>query len=277
MEIARKNNNPRRWGEGKTVRDLLEAHQETSRLLTEGIDKRPVSIILLYDHPTPFVEKALRQTPHIVLRMEDDLFRMIAELHEENTKLRSYSLIDNLTGLFNSRFFWMQLEIEMARTKRTGHSCSLMIVDLDNFKLLNDTFGHLEGDRFLVEFGKILRDNSRSTDLICRYGGDEFALIMPGTSVTEAFRTGERLSCILAGMPQKTDPPVSLSIGISEYTAFSTYGMNEFVHDADAAMYEAKKAGKNGIRICEKWAKTVPVDSGLDRDEKEALLKGYEE
>jgi diguanylate cyclase (GGDEF)-like protein len=166
----------------------------------------------------------------------------------------------------------MQLEIEMARTKRTGLPCSLMMVDLDNFKLLNDAFGHLEGDSFLAEFGRIMRDNSRPTDLICRYGGDEFALIMPATTVEDALKTSERFRKMLADMPQKTNPRISLSIGISEYTRFSAYGMNEFIHAADTAMYKAKKGGKNRTCIDEKWERTVRQDNEVSRDEKEALM-----
>ena len=105
----------------------------------------------------------------------------------------------------------------MARTKGPS-SCTLMMIDLDNFKCLNDTFGHLEGDRSSRKIGRIMRDKSRTTDLPCRYGGDEFALIMPATSVGDALKTGDRLRSILADMPQKSDPPVSLSIGIAEYT-----------------------------------------------------------
>lgn len=215
-------------------------------------------------------------TPGNGRKTVDDLLQKIKELQEENTKLRSLSLIDGLTGLSNKRFFWMQLETEIARTKRTGHSCTLMMIDLDNFKCLNDTLGHLEGDRFLEEFGRIMHDNCRSTDLPCRYGGDEFALIMPATSVSDALKTGERLKTVLAHMPQKSDPPISLSIGISEYTSFSPYGMQEFVRAADEAMYEAKGFGKNQIRIDRDWKETTIEDNEVNRDEKDALFTNYE-
>jgi len=270
------NNSSHRRDEKKTVRDLLEEHEKTSYLLTEGSSNKPVSIILLCDSPAPFDKKILDATPHIALHMEDDLLQKVNELHEENIKLRSLSLIDSLTGLFNNRFFWMQLEVEMARTKRTGDLCSLMMIDLDNFKLLNDTFGHLEGDRFLVEFGSILRDNSRSTDLIYRYGGDEFAVIMPATSVPDALRTGKRFQEILEDIPQKTDPAISLSIGVSEYPPVSSYNMNEFVNAADLAMYGAKKGGKNRICVDEKWEMTTRLYNEVNRDEKVALLMEYQ-
>jgi len=263
--------------ERKTVCDLLKEHGETSRFITEGSTEKQVSLIVLCDGSAPFDEEVLGATPHITMRMEDDLLQKIKELHEENVKLQSLSLIDNLTGLSNKRFFWMQLETEMARTKRTGHPCTLMMIDLDNFKCLNDTLGHLEGDKFLEEFGRIMHDNSRSTDLPCRYGGDEFALIMPATSVTDASKTGERLRSILADMPQESIPPISLSIGIAEYAPLSPYGMNEFVRAADMALYEAKGGGKNQIRIDRNWKKTALEDNEVNRDEKDALFTGYQQ
>ncbi len=241
----------------------------------EGAAKKQVSIIVLCDGPTPFDEGVLGATPHVTMRMEDDLLQKIRELHEENVKLRSLSLIDNLTGLSNRRFFWMQLATEMARTKRTGDSCTLMMVDLDNFKCLNDSFGHLEGDKFIEEFGRIMRNNSRSTDLPCRYGGDEFALIMPATSVADALKTGERLKSILADMPQRSNPPISLSIGIAEYTSFSPYSMNDFVRAADMAMYEAKGGGKNQIRVDHNWNSSSCEENEVNRDERDALFTDY--
>lgn len=258
------------------MHDILKVHSETSHIAPEDLTKGKVSVIVLCDSLDHFDEEPLKTIPHITLQVEDDLLQKIRELQQENEKLRSLSLIDNLTGLGNKRYFWMQLETEMARTKRTGLACILMMVDLDNFKSLNDTFGHLEGDNFLEGFGRIMHDNSRSTDLPCRYGGDEFALIMPATLVAEAKKTGERLKKKLADMEQKCNPPISLSIGISEYTAFSAYTMNDFVAAADAALYEAKNAGKNQMRIDRNWRGTFFEDNEVSSDEKDALFGNYE-
>ncbi|MCX5806903.1 MAG: GGDEF domain-containing protein [Proteobacteria bacterium] len=278
MNVSHKNNHNLPSGdEKKTLQGFLKENEKTSNLFTEGDNKKPVTVIVLCDSLTPVDENILKETPHIVLPMEDDLLRKISELHEENIKLRSLALLDDLTGLFNSRFFRMQMEVEMARTKRTGHSCTLMMIDLDNFKLLNDTLGHLEGDRFLTEFGKIMHASARTTDLIYRYGGDEFAVIMPATAASAAVVIGQRFNNALSKMLQKTDPAISLSIGISEYNTFSSYDINDFIHAADLAMYKAKKEGKNRICVDEKIEKSISQDNELSLDEKEALLIRYDE
>lgn len=266
-----------RGDEGDTVGDLLRKHEETAHLAEEGSAEGDVSVIVLCDGPVPFDEGLLGATPYVRLNIKDRLLQKIRDLREENARLRSLALIDNLTGLGNKRFFWMQLETEMARTKRTGHPCTLMMVDLDNFKSLNDGFGHLEGDRFLEAFGKIMRDNSRSTDLPCRYGGDEFALIMPATSVVQTLKTAARLRNALAETTtQKCDPPVTLSIGIAEYTPFSTYTKKGFVRAADTALYEAKKEGKDRACVDRNWKEASLEENEVSGDERDALFTSYQ-
>ncbi|MDA8123695.1 MAG: GGDEF domain-containing protein [Deltaproteobacteria bacterium] len=267
--------NPEPMVEKKTVSEFLKQQENTASLLTETSGRKPVSVIILCDGPTSFDRKALGAVPHVVLDLEDDLFRKIRDLQEENLRLQSLSVLDNLTGLYNNRFFRSQLEKEMARTKRTGHPCSLLMIDLDNFKVLNDTLGHLEGDGFLVKFGRVMHDNARATDLIYRYGGDEFAVIMPATSATEAVKTAERFKKRLAELSQKTSPAISLSMGISEYTFYSSYDMNDFIQAADFAMYEAKRGGKDRICVEKRLEESGSLFSEVNPDEKAFLLKGY--
>jgi two-component system, cell cycle response regulator len=276
MNATRKNPKGLKGNPQKTVGKLLRKGKAISRFSTNRARRGGITVVLLYGDPTHFDEGLLSSVPHVTLRMTDDLLQKVKELHEENRALQSLSLIDSLTGLGNKRFFWMQLETEMARTKRTGHSCTLMMVDLDNFKALNDGFGHLEGDRFLEEFGKIIRENCRSTDLPCRYGGDEFSLIMPATSVSEAVTTGNRLMNRLVEIPQRGNRPISLSIGIAEYTSFSSCDGNDFVRLADRALYEAKGGGKNQICVDADWREMHLGENEVGRDERDALYTNYQ-
>lgn len=208
----------------------------------------------------------------LVVSTVEDPAKRIAELEQENEHLRSLSLTDGLTGLYNYRFFAKQLEVEIGRTKRTGQPCSLMMIDLDDFKLLNDTLGHDEGNNVLVKVGHVIRENMRPTDILCRYAGDEFAVIMPATVLFDALRIGERLREALAEIPQKLDSPFSASIGLAEHDPASAHVVSDFFNMADKALYKAKKKGKNSICYEGKLPEMVEAEP-VTLEEKEALLK----
>jgi two-component system cell cycle response regulator len=236
---------------------------------------RKAAIILL-DHLSPQEREALNRIKHLVVTLEDDLMQRIMDLLNENGVLRSLALIDSLTGLYNSHYFSMQLDIEMARTRRTGLQCCLAMIDLDNFKALNDTCGHLEGNRFLVEVGKTFRECVRPTDIVCRYGGDEFAVIIPATGLLDATKTAERLRKAVWEMPKPAGLSISTSIGVAEYTRLSSWGPNEFIHMADSAMYDAKRNGKNRVASCGETEKADAWFGGVGMEERDALFALYE-
>ena len=202
-----------------------------------GVRKRE-AFILLTDDLSDSERDGLLQVTDIALDVHGDLIKRLAEVEKENKHLRSLSLTDALTGLYNYRFFYKQLEIEMARTRRTGHSCSLMMIDLDNFKLLNDTWGHVEGNNFLVGVASIVGQNVRPTDILCRYGGDEFAVIMPATGLFDAMRMGQRLRECVSGIPWKLDHAVSASIGLAEYLPDSEGEASAFIDHTAIEMLE---------------------------------------
>ncbi len=251
---------------------ILKTHGTISACLNLRTNRKPEAFILLADDLSDSERDALLQATDTVVDIDGDLIRTLAEVEKENKHLRSLSLTDELTRLYNYRFFTIQLEIEIARTQRTGHSCSLMMIDLDNFKLLNDTYGHVAGNNFLVEVARTIGQKLRPIDILCRYGGDEFAVIMPATGLFDAMRIGQRLRESMSRIPWKMDEAVSASIGLAEYQPDSTQEASEFVNMADRALYEAKKNGKN--RICfeappEKRPETKPVS----HKEREILLK----
>ena len=254
------------------IAHILKNHSTISAWLNSKTDQKPEAFILLADGLSDSERNVLLQVTDIALDIHGDLIKRLAEVERENKHLISLSLTDALTGLYNYRFFYKQLEIEMARTRRTAHSCSLMMIDLDNFKLVNDTRGHVEGNDFLVEVTTTIGQKLRPTDILCRYGGDEFAVIMPATGLFDAMRIGQRLRESVSRIPWKLDHAVSVSIGLAEYQPDCRQEASEFINMADSALFKAKRTGKN--RICfeappEKAVETEPVS----HMEREVLLK----
>ncbi|MFB3924733.1 MAG: GGDEF domain-containing protein [Syntrophales bacterium] len=201
------------------------------------------------------------------------LLRRIAEVEKENRRLKSLLLTDDLTGLYNRRFFLTQLEIEISRAKRTGQSCCLMMIDCDNFKLINDTVGHDGGDRFLKKIGRLIRDNLRSTDFVCRYGGDEFAVIMPDTHLPEGVIIAERLLKSISLVRVKKDLRVSASIGIAAYDVFSEKTATDFFKESDLELYRAKERGRNRISHPALAAMARRETTAVGPEEKMALYR----
>jgi diguanylate cyclase (GGDEF)-like protein len=258
----------------KTLSEILAENEALSTLLKVKESMKEVAIIALTNNLSPHDKEIINNLQHLTIDLDDDLIKKIVELHDENIELKSLALIDSLTGLFNSRFFLKNLETEMARTKRTGLSCSLMIIDLDNFKLLNDTLGHVEGDKFLREVGKVLCGNVRATEMVCRYGGDEFTVIMPATELYPAIRIANRLKDAITNIPTPEGIVISSSIGIAEYRSSSLYKIDEFIHAADSAMYDAKKNGKNKVSVSSEPEGVRAQPEAVTVEEKEALVKG---
>jgi diguanylate cyclase (GGDEF)-like protein len=255
---------------------ILKKDKAVSAWLDSGNRQRPELFVVLAEELSPAERATLAGLTNVVVQTRDHRAKRMVDLVRENERLRSLSLTDGLTGLYNYRFFAKQLTVEIARTKRTGQPCSLMMIDLDNFKLVNDTYGHNEGNSFLVKVSQVIRQQLRPTDILCRYGGDEFAVIMPATGLFDALRIGQRLMESLARIPWKLDPPGAASIGLAECGPASVHGVSKFIEMADKALYRAKAEGKN--RICfEAPRQEMRETPSVTRGEKEALLKRDDE
>ena len=167
----------------------------------------------------------------------------------ENVKLYNeleyLSKVDPLTELCNYRSFVKYLDNEINRVKRYPGILSLLMIDIDNFKLINDTYGHLEGNRLLKEIAELFKNNLRGVDIICRYGGDEFAVILPGTDVNQTQIVAEKLRKKVEGYPFIKG--VTLSMGIAGYQP--RLSRFDFIVKADRALYQSKKDGKNRISV----------------------------
>ncbi|MCX5818800.1 MAG: diguanylate cyclase [Deltaproteobacteria bacterium] len=178
------------------------------------------------------------------------LKKMDRELKESEQKYRELSMVDDLTQLFNSRHFYVQLKSETERSNRYGQPLTLLLLDLDNFKAFNDAYGHVEGDQVLGRLGQVVKRCLRETDSAYRYGGEEFTILLPMTTSGDGVVTAERIRTefrkeIFFPMSGQ-EVRVTVSIGIGQYQTMEE--MKAFVHRVDQLMYQGKRNGKD--RVC---------------------------
>lgn len=169
-------------------------------------------------------------------------------LEEANRQLESLSTTDALTGINNRRHFNEELKREIARSIRYNSPLSLLMLDIDFFKKINDTYGHLFGDEVLKAIGQILRNSLRKHDICARYGGEEFVVLLPETGPREAFVAAEKIRTIVAGKQiafEQAIASVTISIGIAQFDASMTEDENKLIDAADKALYQAKRSGRN--------------------------------
>lgn len=163
-----------------------------------------------------------------------------------HVKVKEMAMKDSLTGLFNRRVFDELLAVEVRRKELLP--ISLLLIDLDDFKRVNDTYGHPAGDEVLATVGRILREGTRGSDLVARYGGEEFAIMLPATTAATAFEIAQRLRSRLAStlfVFNGQHLKLTASIGISYTSGAKTDSIPQIVSRADQALYRAKKSGKN--------------------------------
>lgn len=210
-----------------------------------------------YDYLTkPFedielVSKVVRNAAEKI-RLEEDANHLVEMLQQKteqleaaNSHLRKLAARDGLTGLYNHRYFQESLTAELHRANRYERPFSLLFIDLDYFKNYNDTLGHLKGDKLLTDLANLFTESFRRTDIICRYGGDEFAVILPETSKQETRSIAAKLHEQVANHPFQgcealPRNQVTISIGFATYGEDGTTA-EDLLHHADQIMYAAKK------------------------------------
>lgn len=180
------------------------------------------------------------------------LYKQRKELRIYNKHLEHLSYTDNLTNLYNNRYFYQQIEIELERCKRYQKSMALIILDIDDFKHYNDTNGHLKGDKVLIEFGLILKNSVRSIDTVARYGGEEFVILLPETTLESALVVAKRIKQsiydhLFEGRENQPRGILTASIGIAIFPDHAL-DTTTLIDLADRALYQAKQ-NKNTISV----------------------------
>jgi diguanylate cyclase (GGDEF)-like protein/PAS domain S-box-containing protein len=193
----------------------------------------------LSDSSTQRMAQAMAQ--HIALAIANLKLRAV---------LRAQAIRDPLTGLFNRRYLTELLELELRRAQRSRYSVGVVMLDIDHFKRVNDTFGHQAGDMLLREFATLLKTNCRGGDIVARFGGEEFVLVLPAVSLEDATRRAETLREAAGDLQLVSDHqtlgPVTVSLGVAVFPNHGTTG-EALIQKADSALYQAKQRGRNRV------------------------------
>jgi len=186
----------------------------------------------------------LSEVNKLIDRKNEELTKMQSELKSANELLKLRAETDSLTGLMNQKKMFEVVEYEINRAKRYGNALSIIMLDIDNFKGLNDRLGHLKGDEILEILSSLIISNIRKIDYAFRYGGEEFVILLPSTVLEGALTTAKR---IRDSVEETADLPITFSAGVTEWQGES---VQEFLLRVDKLMYQAKNKGKNRIESC---------------------------
>lgn len=201
----------------------------------------------------------------------------LAQLRRENEELKLLVTTDLLTGLFNYRYFRQMLDIEMHRTNRSNRPTCLILIDLDHFKSVNDKWGHEAGNLALQTVAKVFKQELRQSDIICRYGGEEFTIILPQCPLPIAVSVAERLRLsIEKAVVEYEDSNFRLtaSFGVGLYQQVNEFTAESFVSAVDQHLYRAKQQGRN--QVCHPDFVTLKPPTAVTSDEKAALFNRRE-
>lgn len=213
--------------------------------------------LICHERVVGVLNLADKTEPNVITRQDVALIELFGQLVGASIgniklfeKMQRQATTDGLTGLMNHRTFYEALEKELWRSRRYGGTMSLVMADIDNLKKLNDSYGHRVGDRVIKEISRRIKECIRQIDLAARYGGDEFAVILPNTALEEAVVVSQRIVDVVSETPltwQQVQIPLSISVGVGQYGPETN--PEDITSGSDEALYLAKQSGKNRVRV----------------------------
>jgi len=206
-------------------------------------------------------------------QLDCEWLQELSLLRSENAELKLLVTTDTLTGLYNFRYFQQNLCIEMERTLRTGRPTSMIMIDLDFFKAINDERGHEAGNQALKVAAAVFKQAIRSSDVVCRYGGEEFVIILPQTTLPTAVNVAERVRLWLEQAQVEFEAEtftLTASLGVGVFSTDSELTLESFVGSVDQYLYQAKEQGRN--QVCHADFSTIKSETSVSAEEKSALF-----
>ena len=244
------------------IRGLKADNKDIPLIILTGQGDEMVASRLIQEGADDYLTKARfdRESISRCFRNVMEKGKLKREIRTAQRKISEMATLDELTGLYNRRYFMEALDRERSRAERHGKALSLCMMDLDFFKRVNDQLGHSAGDLVLADMGRIIREWSRQSDIPCRYGGEEFAVILPETSLHGAQIACERLRQQVADnqVPWRTGPiRITVSIGVAQNRTNTEDSLRKLIDRADEALYLAKASGRNQVKVRNGGAKDL--------------------
>ncbi len=234
----------------KTVPVLMLSGQASPEKKVEGFARGANDYLVKPCHPAELVARVKN---YLKLKLlQDEIAEKNRELSRMNIELAELATTDALTGVHNRRHFMARATEELKRCRRHRHNFGMLILDADHFKRINDTLGHPQGDKVLVAIAQTLRKALRETDLVARFGGEEFVCGLPETPLEHTVFVAERLRASIEALQiDGMDRPVTVSIGVCAYPVANTDDVTEMLKLVDGALYHAKANGRNRVEVAQ--------------------------
>ncbi len=237
------------WGLGRTVARMADLMAQVPTAIARQARTDEIGELMTsFSRMLETIEQQATEINSFATRL-DTAYR---ELESSNAKLKETSFKDEVTGLYNRRFFTIRLEEEIARHRRFNHPVSIVLLDLDGFKAVNDEFGHAVGDETLCAVAATLTKHSRRINVVSRYGGDEFAVLLVETSKAGARVYAERIRELIAATTFPHGKRITASLGVASLPDDDAATTEALFKVADEALYAAKRAGKDQVGSAER-------------------------